>query len=356
MALSVSAPSFAFTSQFPNIVVSGTAGATLEVYLKLGDSDVLVGELYTFNSSGFVTMRNLGDILEKHFYDYQYEVRNFVLQAVFTFKSGIENVTKNIQVFFLRSYVSTDNITPEAIRNMALTREKEKHTLPEVDEYISFISTSGSSVMAKIIYQSGSNVLNKTITLHTFVTTDIFTTVDVSAAEISAHLSANEKLLAWDVYKSGYPSSGCRWILDKKSSFPPTSFVYQNCFGAIESFLCRGILKDEFNSERTIASFGNQSFLAEMKAMRSYTVNTGFLDPDQKESLIDLLSSRNLMLISGEKAISIIVDGQNVSMHNFRSKLPNAEFSFSHAIRNLTVATFNESEGVFDYTFDQTFN
>lgn len=356
MALSVTSPSYAFTNRFPNIYVTGSAGKSLLFSVKLGGETLLEDETYIFNSIGMATIRFLGDLLEKHFYDNAYDVRNFMLSAVLTFKSEGETVEKTIPTYFLRSYVSTENLSPDAIRNRPLSRHTEKHTLPGVKEYVSFVSSSGASVAASITYLSGDNVLSKTVTLHSFGSSDLFTTIDVSEQVISGLLSAGEIPLEWSVYKSGYSGNRIKYILDKASSFPATVFLFQTCYGGIESFLCRGICKNEMQANREIASLGGRSIISKQTSARSYSVNTGYLDPEKQESLIDLLNCRNLMVLKGNTAVPAIINGENVSMHNFRSKLPTAEFTYSHTERNLTEASFNESEGVFDYTFDNTFN
>jgi|GEM_PF-6874885 len=356
MALSVTTPSYAFTNRFPNIYVTGSAGESLLLSIKLGGEIVLEDEMYIFDSIGMATIRFIGDLLEKHFYDTAYDVRNFMLSAVLTFVSEGVTVEKTIPTYFIRSYVSTDNLTPDVIRNRPLSRHTEKHTLPGVKEYVSFVSTSGTSVAASITYISGVNVLSKTVTLHSFGSSDLFTTIDVSEQVISGFLAGEEIVLEWTVYKSGYSGNGIKYILDKSSSFPPTVFLFQTCYGGIESFLCRGICKNEMQANREIASLGGRSIISKQTSARAYSVNTGYLDSEQQESLIDLLNCMNLMVLKNNTAVPVIINGENVSMHNFRSKLPTAEFTYSHTERNLTEASFNQAEGVFDYTFDNTFN
>ena len=67
MALSVTTPSYAFTNRFPNIYVTGSAGESLLLSIKLGGEIVLEDEMYIFDSIGMATIRILEDLLEKHF-------------------------------------------------------------------------------------------------------------------------------------------------------------------------------------------------------------------------------------------------------------------------------------------------
>ena len=139
-------------------------------------------------------------------------------------------------------------------------------------------------------------------------------------------------------------------------SFPPTVFIFQNDFGGIESFVCRGIRKDEIQAERETGILAGRAFISKQTTLRSFTANTGTLDADQKEALISLLSSYSLMVLQDGIAIPVIVSGENVSLHNFRSKLPTAEFSYTYSARNLTIYKYNRDKGIFDYTFDESFN
>ncbi len=356
MALSVTTPTYAFTNQFPNITVMGTAEERLLVSVFMGGYSVLEEEAYHFDTDGIATIRGIGNLLEKYFYESDYDIRRFTYNAIFTFKSGEETVTETVPVYFCRSYVGGDRLTPEMFRTMPLTRAKEKHTLPDAKEYLSFVSTAGLSVICNITYISNGRMEDTVVDLYTFSTSDTYNTVDVSASVIASELNAGEKAVYWDVYLSGHPDKAVRYWLDKPQSFPPTVFVFQNDFGGVESFVCRGIRKDEISAERETGVMLGRAFLAKQTILRSFTVNTGTLDSDQKEMLISLLSSYSLMVLQDNIAIPVIVSGENVSLHNFRSKLPTAEISYTYSARNLTTYKYNRSQGIFDYTFDETFN
>lgn len=356
MALSVTTPTYAFTNQFPNITVRGTAKEKLLVSINMGGFTILENEIYHFDTDGLATLRGIGDLLEKYFYDATYDIRRFAMNAVFSFTSANETVSKTVAVYFCRSYVGGDRLTPEMFRSMPLTRAQIKHTLPDAKEYLSFVSSTGLSVLCDITYKTGGRMANKIIDLYTFSTSDAYSTVDVSAAIITSNLLSTDTPVYWDVYISGHQDRAVRYWLDKPMSFPPTVFIYQNDFGGIESFVCRGIRKDEIQAERETGILAGRAFISKQTTLRSFTANTGTLDADQKEALISLLSSYSLMVLQDGIAIPVIVSGENVSLHNFRSKLPTAEFSYTYSARNLTIYKYNRDKGIFDYTFDETFN
>lgn len=197
---------------------------------------------------------------------------------------------------------------------------------------------------------------NKIVDLYTFSTSDAYSTVDVSASVIISKLLSTDTPIYWDIYISGHQDRAVRYWLDKPMSFQPTIFIYQNDFGGIESFVCRGIRKDEIQAERETGVLAGRAFISKQTTLRSFTVNTGTLDADQKEALISLLSSYSLMVLQDNIAIPVIISGENVSLHNFRSKLPTAEFTYTYSARNLTIYKYNRDKGIFDYTFDETFN
>lgn len=356
MALSVITPTYAFTNQFPNITVTGTAKEKLLVSISMGGHSILEEEIYNFDTDGMATIRFLGDLLEKYFYDASYDIRRFSMNAVFTFVSTGQRVSKTVAVYFCRSYVSGDRLTPDLLRSMPLTRARIKHTLPDAKEYLSFVSSSGKSVLCDIAYISGGRIQTKIASLYTFPTSDAYSTVDVSAAVVIAQLSASEVPVFWDIYITGHQDKKVRYWLDPKASFPCTTFIYQNDFGGVESFVCRGIRKDEIQAERETGILAGRAFISRQTTLRSFTINTGTLCDDQKEALISLLSSSSLMVLQDGIAIPVIISAENVSMHNFRSKLPTAEFTYSYSARNLTIYKYNRDKGIFDYTFDETFN
>lgn len=356
MALSVITPTFAFTNQFPNITVRGTAKEKLLVSINMGGIVILKNEIYHFDTDGIATIRGMGDLLEKYFYDATYDIRRFSMNATISFVSAGETVSKTIAVYFCRSYVGGDRLTPEMFRSMPLTRTQIKHTLPDAKEYLSFVSSTGLSVLCDITYRSGGRMANKIVELYTFSTSDAYNTVDASATVIKSKLLSTDTPIYWDIYISGHQDKAVRYWMDKPMSFTPTVFIYQNDFGGVESFMCRGIRKDEIQAERETGVLAGRAFISRQTTLRSFTANTGTLDADQKEALISLLSSYSLMVLQDNIAIPVIISGENVSLHNFRSKLPTAEFTYTYSARNLTIYKYNRSKGIFDYTFDETFN
>lgn len=354
MALSVIAPTYAFTNQFPNLTVSGTANEKLLVSLNMGSNRILENEIYHFDTDGIATIRFIGDLLEKYFYDASYDIRRFTMNAVFTFSSSGQTITKTVEVYFCRSYVSGDRLTPEMVRSMPLCRAQLKHTLPDAKEYLSFVSTTGKSVVADIAYKSGGRMTTKIVDLYTFPVSDAFSTVETSYSAIKSKLNTADIPVYWDVYISG-SNRKVRYWLDKPTSFPSTTFIFQNDFGGVESFVCRGIRKTEVQNERETGVLAGRAFITRQTSLRSFTVNTGTLDEDQKESLVSLLNSNSLMVLQDNIAIPVNVSGQNMSLHNFRSKLPTAEFTYTYSARNLTIYKYNRDKGIFDYTFDNSF-
>lgn len=355
MALSVIVPTYAFTNQFPNITVTGTAKEKLLVSLQIGGNRVLENEIYHFDTDGIATLRFLGDLLEKYFYDATYDIRRFAMNAVFTFTSSGQTINKTVAVYFCRSYVSGDRLTPDMLRSMPLCRSQLKHTLADAKEYLSFVSTTGKSVLADITYKSGGRMTTKIISLYDFPTSDAFSTVDVSYTAIKSQLNTADIPVFWDVYITGKNDRKVRYWLDKPASFPPTTFIFQNDFGGVESFVCRGIKKTETQNERETGVLAGRSFISRQTSLRSFTINTGTLDEDQKESLVSLLNSNSLMVLQDNIAIPVIISGENMSLHNFRSKLPTAEFTYTYSARNLTTYKYNRDKGIFDYTFDNSF-
>lgn len=355
MAVTITNPTYGFTNRFPPLTVSGTAGSRLLVSLTLDGSTLLDNEIYHMDSSGHAVLRGLGDLFEKYFYDTSYDIRKFAMSAILSVVEGGATTTQSFMVYFCRSYVGGDALTPDMLRGIPLSRTRVKHTVSLASEYLSFISTSGKQVMCNITSLGTSGALEtKTVSIYTFSASDRYQTVDVSATAIQ--VLAGSRPLFWDVYVSGNQDGAVRYVLDPNGSFPPTTFVYQNCFGGVESFVCRGIRKDELQAERETGTLGGRALITKQTMLRSYTVNTGTLGGGQKESLIDLLSSYSLMVLEGSVAVPVIVDGQNASMHNYRSKLPTAEFTYSHSTRNLTIYRYDKGRGIFDYTFDNSFN
>ena len=161
MALSANTPSYAFTNQFPNIPVSGTANTRLLVTLRMSGVVVLDKVIYQFDPDGMASLRHLGDLVEKYFYDQFYDIRRFSQSLVLTLESEGESIEKTFPVYFCRSYVGGEKLSPDMVRDRPLTACREKHTCPGAKEYLSFVSSSGGSVVADILYMSASGTATK---------------------------------------------------------------------------------------------------------------------------------------------------------------------------------------------------
>lgn len=354
--MTANVPTYGFTNNYPTVSLSGTAGKKVLVSISMDNIPVTNKESYYFDINGAVYLRCLGDLFERYFYNQDYAIRKFKKRIQFTFESEGSKLIKESDAYFCRSYVSGEKLTPERIKQMPLSRCSTKHTLADCPEFISFIGTAGLSVSCDIIYISDGQLKNKTVTLFTFPTSDIYYSIKVSASAILqyAGVSNVKDLLTWDVYIPGY-SKRIRYILDFSQAFDATVLLYQNCFGGMETFLCRGVRKQEIKSERETATIRGRVIISNQTSLSNFTLNTGALTPELCDSLIDLLSSRNLMSFRGNMAISVIVNSENLSLRNLKNKLPDAELTYSYSDKSLTVYSYNESEKVFDQTFDNSF-
>jgi hypothetical protein len=358
MDITTTIPEYAFINQFPTITITGSPNAKIALSLYLGGILILDKEAYQFDKSGFIYIKYLGDTLEKHFYNENYDVRYFKQQAVFNIHHGATGLfVKTMDVYFCRTYVSGEKLEPGVVRYMPLSRCREKRTLLGVAEYIPFVGTVGTMVLADVCYMYSGVFRKDTVTLYSFGTADTFHSFDVSAGTVAGYVNVDPRcLICWDVYLSGHRGNAMRYILDKGGSYPPTVLLFQNCFGGVESFLCRGVCKLGHDSEREKASMGGRTFNAGQTSLLSYTVNTGGLTQELGESLIDLLNCRSLMLVKGNDVIPVQIASENVSLPNYRDKLATAEFTFTYSVKNLTIYRYDPSKRIFDYTFDQSFN
>jgi hypothetical protein len=278
MDIKTNIPECAFINQFPTITISGVPDTEISLSLYLGGVLILDKEAYQFDKSGFIYIRYLGDTLERHFYNENYDVRYFKQNAVFNiYQSATETLVKSMDVYFCRTYVSGDKLDPDVVRYMPLSRCLMKRTLIDVAEYIPFVATAGAMVLADVYYVSGA-IQKKTFTLYSFGTVDTFHSFDVSAGTVAGYANSDPRnLVYWDVYLAGHKDHAVRYVLDQRNSFPPTVLLFQNCFGGVESFLCRGVCKLGHDSEREKASMGGRIFNANQTSLLSCTVNTGAL-------------------------------------------------------------------------------
>ena len=87
MALSIILPKYAFTNNFPVLTVSGSASSKLQGTFTWNGTVVLDDENYYFDTDGMASIRGLGDLADRYFYDTNYDIRRFSLSASITIKA-----------------------------------------------------------------------------------------------------------------------------------------------------------------------------------------------------------------------------------------------------------------------------
>lgn len=353
---SVDIKEVAATSIFGNIVLRGGPNEKILFSVFLGDLQIIDSEIYFFDRNGLITIQGIGKLLESYFICDMSCIMDSVKEFSFRFVGGI-TITKTVRLTYCTAIVS-DLFD---FSSLPLSRHAVKTTYRNTPEYISFISSYGKCVSLSVrIFKSGEFVVSD-LTFSQFNDLGKIYHFDVSAKRVSDMMNNAgiycdvESLCSWDVLIAG--SSGkIRYNFVNKNQDSDSVFVYRNCFGGLESFVCTGVREQQFKSNREYGSINGRSVITSNDSELKYTINTGSIDSIKIASLIDLLSSEHVYVIRENNFIPILILSEDVKPEFILNKVQSAKFSYRLSENSIISPLTDSYRRIFDQTFDNTFN
>lgn len=360
-----------FEKNIPDIVLQRENDEVgVDIALKV-DGVTVIDEHYVYDTDGIVTVRRLDEVVSAYFapvktvVDGLIHTTGLVLGVALTIDAGADHA---FTVLKCEADMPAAVLATNFIAQNFLTRlPYEKRTATNRNEYLSYLHLQNYSevfIRYKVHYRVGELISFKEGVLHrvnlsgqaavvTFNASPA--TIRVAAALPTQYIDYYELWFTEDIIpidsKSYAMSVVDVYLRDKRN------FVFENSFGCLETFTATGRSETKKTVEVNLANIQNRYRKTSQDFKSETSQNTGWLNEEEMEWLDDILLSYHVATytpgVSGvTEEITIIssdkVDSTNNEMHQF-------SFSYRRA-RNNHLQFADAARGIFDMTFDPTFN
>lgn len=354
-------PTNVFTSEAGNIELSSVTGY-VDLEVRLTGGTPFLNERYIPDASGRVTIFGIGDIAFNfiHLPEISAHLQQLTsgyetLMVKLAEKDGTPN--ESACHFYVSAINSDGQLIPADLNTMPISLVNEKRTGIGRKENISFKGDGGIRIYA--VHKSSTG--DKGITIGNYASPPfgylgIFN-YDISPALIATAAGCAEKdLIYYNVYKD--ESAVIKYIMSEREYPHLRTFAFINAFYGQETFHTLEAGNAETKWNRNIGSIAgiNRQFRPITK--KTFTVNTGWLKRKEIPVLEDLLSSQRVALWENGAFVAVVIDADSIKITDEREELIAVEFSYRYAddryLRHKYVK--RPKLGVFDATFDATFN
>lgn len=365
-------PTAALSGDFGDIVVSNINPGHL-LYELISGGVTLLSETYYPDASDKVTIRDIGRVCEQQSDGESVMMTDPVVsfQSKLTYiKAGADNVVQTVDFVCFPVFATTDEtITPADLQRMPLHKTPERKCTRYTHDYFScYGATGGVTVKAKVAFVHEGVNKYREITLldHPNATDKKICHTWVAYANIVQLLNAANiyptSIQYWDVrahYSDNTTGQPMRYVLNDAIG-DHSQFVYRNCLGGCEAFICRGLLSYEQKHARTFGYINSRYTRTSLESEEKHTVNSGLLTDADRLRLEDLSVSPAVMFspTNGDDLRGVIITDDKIAGNNRRNRHDAHEISFRyHQTRTLRLHyTPREISNVMDETFDETFD
>ena len=251
---------------------------------------------------------------------------------------------------------TSGTIDSTLLLKMPLTRVTKKTTGPGRHEFISFF---GSSSIKAYVVKKGT-LQDEAVNVYMWevvAETGELYRVDVSPSEIATHAGCTiDDILYYNVYTS--KDAIIRYTMDHRTYPHKKTFLFRNCFGAQEAFTAIGNEQSERKWTRQFGAVKKKQTQISRDLEHKHIVNTGYITRQALESLEDMMNSDMVCLYDEFGMHDIIISEESFKVTDRRDELTAIEFTYKIASNNQLQTRYKPfvKPGVFDKTFDTTFN
>lgn len=360
-----------FEKNIPDIVLQReNAEVGVDIALKVNGVTV-IDEHYVYDTDGLVTVRRLDEVVSAYFAPVKTEVdgvihtTGLVLEVVLTIDAGADHA---FTVLRCEADMPATVIAANFVAQNFLTRlPYEKRTATNRNEYLSYLHLPNYSevlIRYKVFYRVGELISFKEGVLHRVNLQGAGAVVTFNASLATLRVAAALPTEYVDYYELWFtedivPLDSKAYALNVVDVYyrNKTNFVFENSFGCLETFTATGKSETKKTVEVNLANIQGRYRKTSQDFKAETTQNTGWLNEDEMEWLDDILLSYHVATytpgVSGvTEEITITtsdkVDSNNNEMHQF-------SFGYRRA-KNNHLQFAAAARGIFDMTFDPTFN
>lgn len=366
-----------FHSTIPDIIIEKNDASNGLTFELVYDGQVVLKEAYSYDSQNRIRIQNIGDIAAGFFKDdiahsipTNYSVKwaiysDFLPSITYRLTEGATIIEKSFHVFRCDAQISVDAST--WMSTNFLTRSfRTKRTTVNTNEYLSFFAQNTSLVNIrfnyKLFYLNNGVVIDAVgVCCDDIVSASpALMTVNTSLRRILgiAGLPAETIVYSYDVWVTGSQAESNKYtyLVDRTPLRNQTYLVFINSFGVPETFTSTGQTINKKTNEVTLANIQTYYRKTQNKFISQKQCFSGYLSEREMEWIDDLLMSYAVGLYTYHSGFSDEVTLVNIEKSDSMNNELHA-FSFEYRRANNRHFVFSSApNGVFDETFDQTFD
>ena len=323
------------------------------------DGQEALSEIYYPDHGNTVIICDPGDIINEYFVhpelnggDERITLSPMEVQLALSDGESAERYT--LHVFYSRHHMSFDPQTDFIFHSRYKIKQLRQNSI----DYLSFFVSDKTEVFLDIIYLESGRSVRKTVKLQLSDANRMmaYNVSPVKVGELAGLKTDN--ILSYDArITDGTLTDLIRYVIDRKSRREMHQFLYYNVFGLPESISFSGLVQYSPELEGDIADMVKQKrrFAPFFNDLR--TVNTGYLDENKYKALIDMLTSpRQRWYDTPSLPMEIIITDIDFTHTKMGNRRGNVNLTFCPASRKHQVFDrYSFGGGIFDYTFDRTF-
>lgn len=336
-------PDIVFLSQLKDF--SFTTDRESATFVVSVASGAVLNEVYTPDSSGTITVYDLDTLLIPKLLTEPYSKLGIYIY------DGSDIKLLESQVVYCLLDISIP--AAEYLSGYFLTAMAglKKTTAYGRKEYLNYILSEGESsqVNVELHYVREDN--------HTSYSTESSLSSSVESGISTITFSPDQFrrsgyiLLSFDVTCGSRVQS---YVMEREDIPEQVGFLFKNAFRVEDTFYCTGLLTYKPEYERASALMGGLLKNYHVEEKRIYQANSGYLMEDMLELADDLARADDVCLFQDDGMIPVLITESEMQRTNADDELYNITITY-RATRKYR-RKFVSLDGIFDNTFDETFN
>ena len=338
-----SLPSVVFSSQFPDVLISGI-GESAVVTIEIGGEEVFSETLYPIN--GGITLEDMRGLVEPYA-----RQQLTVLVGISAVGANTTTLSQTVRVVYSMVDVGDDVSASEFYEGYFLTTLRgPKLTALGRLEKLSYFGTGTAQVTAS--YSDGTTRVFSAVA--TGGNTD-YTRIDVSPGN---YVTSGKTLVRY-VVTAGSRSQ--TFIVEPEQLDCAPILCFVNSFGVEELLYCTGLHQVSPEYKRSQTRQGRFLRTYKLEETRNFKADTGPLTAAMADWVDEVLRSDEIRVCNFyEGAVrpgkEVVITDSKSDRTNADDELPRITFTYQYAQKNHNVLQLYREGRIFDNTFDDTFN
>lgn len=362
-----------FHSSIPDIIIQKNDASVGIIFEMIFAGVVILKEQFSYDSNLRIQIQNISEIVESYFPDNLITIpttdpvyNSGLTDLAFTYRIT-EGATIHERTFkALRCDAEIDVDVPEWIIYNFLTRAyRSKRTALDWNEYLSYYQQPAAGELTinyKLVYLNA-GIPTEAIGIFKSIPaagSNRVVTFNASLRALLLHLNLDIKstVFRYDLWISGTDVSTniYTYLVDRNPYRSQTTLVFVNAFGVLETFTATGEVINNKTNEVKLSNINNHYRKTENNFLSQKQSFSGYLTEREMDWIDDLLMSYALGLYTYHSGLSdeITIVSCEKSDTN-KNELHAFSFEYRRA-KNTHFIFASAANGIFDTTFDQTFD